>query len=39
MSQINFDPTGNGMTVSQSLNLFGDLRTMPGEKINLYSKR
>lgn len=27
-SQLNFDPNSNGMVISKSLNLFGELRDM-----------
>lgn len=37
MSQLNFDPNSNGMSVTKSLNLFGELRSMPGKDNDLYS--
>lgn len=37
-SQLNFDPNSNGMTISKSLNLFGELRDMQLDYNNLYCK-
>ncbi|XP_050440390.1 non-lysosomal glucosylceramidase isoform X2 [Adelges cooleyi] len=38
LSQLNFDPNSNGMSVSKSLKLFGELKEMGEKKDNLYSK-
>jgi hypothetical protein len=38
-SQLNFDPKSNGMTISKSLNLFGELRDMQLGNSNIYSEQ
>lgn len=38
LSQLNFDPNGNGMSVLQSLHLFGELKSMSVKDNNLYCK-